>query len=177
MPEMHGKQRLKVIWSHLIWQPLAAMVFMGIVLFFLNLVATSAILWAVGAGSIASSCFVVFAHPSGKTSDPKSIVGSYAVAILTGEFINFIAGYFPIFHGVFLETTNIYALGCLAAFTVGLAIFLMVLFNLEHPPATGMALVLVLDIRDYRTLVVVFLAAVLLALIRKCLVRCLCDLL
>lgn len=152
-------------WVNLIWQPLCAMVFLCCVLFVLNVFSTSPILWAVGAGSLASSCYVVFGKPQSSAAIPQRMIGGYLVGIVTGVGIRYLAIHFDLFHGFVLGEPHMQAVGLLAAISVGLALILMILLQFEHPPAAGMTLVLVLEVRDYRTVTIVFVAAVILALL------------
>lgn len=170
------KDRFQSAWFNYIWQPLTAVVFMSIVLFILNALATSSILWAVGAGALASSCFVVFGQPFSSNAFPHRIIGGYFIGIGMGGLMRIISEQLYLFQKDFLVSPHFQTMGILAAVTVGLALFFMTLFRLQHPPATGMALVLVLDVRDYKTMFVVFFAATALALLRIVLKKQLIDL-
>jgi len=52
------------------------------------------------------------------------------------------------------------------AMSVGLAIFVMVITNTEHPPAASLALGLVLNEFNYRTVIVVLIGIISLSLIK-----------
>ncbi len=166
-------------WPNLIWQPLAAILFLWVVLICLDQLATSQILWAVGAGSLASSSYIVFGKPHGPTAIPLRIIGGYLVGIATGGLMRLASVYvFPVFAGTMFNVhpQAMQLVGVAAALSVGLSLFFMVLLRLEHPPAAGMALVLVLDVRDYYVVYVVIIAAIILALLRMLLRRYLQDL-
>ena len=166
----------KYSWSHLIWQPLVAIVFVVLVLFFMNHFANSDVLWAVGAGSLSSSSYIVFGKSSSAAAQPKKIIGGYLVGILTGFALRVITMQFHDFECMLLGTPHFHLIALVAAVSVGLSLFFMALLKLEHPPAEGMALVLVIDMRDYDELLVLIIAAILLALIHRLFSRRLLDL-
>ncbi len=163
-------------WSNLIWQTAIAVIFICVVLFFMNHLAESDVLWAVGAGSLSSSCFIVFGKPSSPPAMPYKIVGGYIIGILSGILLHFIAGFFHDFNCSFLGTVQYHVVGMMAALAIGLCLIFMSLFRVEHPPAAGMALVLVIDMKDYNIIFVVLIFAIALALIRRMLRRHLIDL-
>ncbi len=163
-------------WENYIWQPLLAVIFVCAVLFFLKQTAHSMILWAVGASSLSSSALIVCSHPSSKTSRAVNIIGGYIIGIFVGELLRTIVVQFePIVKG-FLMDPSYQMLVFAAAIAVGISILLMSLLKVRHPPAAGIALVLVIDIRDYSVLIIIFIAAVVLALLRLLLRKELCDL-
>lgn len=163
-------------WSHLIWQPLVAIIFVIFILFFMNHFANSDVLWAVGAGSLSSSSYIVFGKPSCAAAQPKKIIGGYLVGILTGFSLRIITMQFHDFECMLLGTPHFHLIALVAAVSVGLSLFFMALLKLEHPPAAGMALVLVIDMRDYNEILIVVIAAMLLALIHRLFSRRLVDL-
>lgn len=166
----------KHTWSNLIWQPLIAVFFVMFILFFMDHFANSDVLWAVGAGSLSSSCYIVFGKPSSSAADPKRIVGGYLIGILTGIVLRLLTMHFHDFQCGFLGTPHFHVIGVVAAFSVGLCLFFMSLLKLEHPPAAGMALVLLVDMRDYGEILLIILSAFLLAFIRYFLRKRLVDL-
>ncbi len=104
---------------------------------FVILIALGTIAPAVIVASIGSSIFILFAMPHSKTIRKRTIMGGYIVGILCGVLMslfinrmNFLSGLVGGFPAKVIFTS----LG------VGLSIFLMVIFNFEHPPATGIAL-------------------------------------
>lgn len=153
-------------WLPMTVQSLATIIFLSLVLFALNTVGKSEVVWAVGAGSLASSCFLVFGRPHARGAQPKRIVGGYLIGVITGELIHFTITRFTFFQHVFFGSPHFQAIAVLAAIAVGVSLILMVLLHVEHPPAAGMALVLVLDVHDYHVLTVIVVASLVLALIR-----------
>lgn len=169
-------KRIRNVWPNILLQPLCAVGFMLVLLLTLNSFATSPILWAVGSGSLASSCYLVFGQPSSISSSPRRIVGGYLIGIAVGEFVRLIVSKFYVFGADFLQQTNLHAVGVFAALAVGGCLVVMALLDLEHPPAAGMTLVLILDVHDYYVLAVIMAAALILAVIRFLLRKHLRDL-
>lgn len=140
-----------------------------VVLLILNAKENAAVIGALGA-----SAFIAFTMPHAQVSRPRFLVGGYVMGILSG-FICYSISLLP-----FLPDSQIMSyLSCplFGAVSVGLAIFLMVITNLEHPPAAGVALGLVLNNCDPKTILVVFVGIVSLALIKTLMRRLLIDLL
>jgi len=173
---MHSRILNKKTWFHFLWQPAFAVVFLCVVLFFMNRYTTSDLLWAVGAGALASSCFIVFGKPSSSTAKPFKIIGGYVLGILVGVIFHSIALHFHDLPAGFLGTVHFHTVGLIAAICTGVCLLLMSLLRLEHPPAAGVSLVLVIDLRDYYVVFIVFIAAIILAGIRHLLCHRLIDL-
>lgn len=89
--------------------------------------------------SIASTIFMVFAQPQGGLSKARYILGGYVVGFIIGGLSHYLQVYikliqkWPIDDAIF------------GACAVGLCIFFMVVFDLEHPPAAAVALALVIN--------------------------------
>lgn len=152
---------------NLVWQLLAAVLFMTAVLFVLGVVADSTLIWAVGVGALSSSTCIVFATPTGGTAKPSRIFGGYVVGLLTGLIVHIL--YLLVFKD-WLHLTGLHNYEHLfwtfASVTVGLTMFLMVLFGFEHPPAVGISLVLVIDMHHYKIVIVILLFVLVLVLLR-----------
>lgn len=166
----------KHTWPNYLWQPLLAIIFVVFVLFFMNHFSHSDVLWAVGAGSLSSSCYIIFGHPSSPSAQPKKVIGGYFIGIITGFILRILSMGLHDYNRNFLGTPHFHVIGVIAAISVGLCLFLMSITKLEHPPAAGMALVLVIDMHDYNEIVLVIIAALLLAVIHRLLCRKLVDL-
>lgn len=163
-------------WPNLIWQPILAVIFICVVLFVMNNLARTTLLWAVGAGALSSSSFIVFGKPSLRSAMPLKIIGGYMVGIFCGVILHLLYIQFHIFEAGFIQTSNYHVLGMFAALATGLCLFFMSLLRVEHPPAAGMALVLVIDLQDYDIVLVVIVAALVLGLLRQLLCKKLVDL-
>ncbi|MFO7898967.1 MAG: HPP family protein [Planctomycetota bacterium] len=81
------------------------------------------------AASIGSTAFIVFAMPGALTAKARNVVGGQLVGVLSGAGCGALAGLtrFPFSVGLY-------------ALAVGLSIFIMVVTDTEHPPASGTAL-------------------------------------
>ena len=88
---------------------------------------TSAVLMA----AIGSTAFVVFAMPSSKTARPRNVLGSHLSAGLIGLL-------FSQFSVMFLPELMAVSIA------LGVSIFVMVTLDVEHPPAGGTVIFLVL---------------------------------
>ncbi len=159
--------RNRTYWLHVFIQTLGATAFMGLVLLGLNKVADAKIIWAAGASTLASSVFLIFCVPDSPVAKLLKIIGGYIVATLVGEgmrlLINFLCQLLPHCH-VADPPLRLFELA--AALSVGVTFLLMVLFKLEPPPAAGLAVVMVLDIRNMEAMLIILAAAILLTLIR-----------
>jgi len=88
---------------------------------------TSAVLMA----AIGSTAFVVFAMPSSKTARPRNVLGSHLSAGLIGLLFSQISVMF------LPELMSV-------SIALGVSIFVMVTLDVEHPPAGGTVIFLVL---------------------------------
>lgn len=156
--------------SRWIGQSVLATVFVGVALLGLSYTANTVILWAAGVGSLASSAYIVFGRPSGASSRTVNLLGGYGIAIVVGELLRVVA-----MHFFSLKMTEFTAFGSHAFFALAVFAMLafvicfvvMLVFGLEHPPAAGLAVVLVIDLHDYAALVVIMAAVLLLAAMRE----------
>jgi len=165
-------KKLKSLGWNLLWQPLVATIFVGVVLYCLGMVTgASEILWAVGAGALSSSSYIVFVTPQSAVARSRRIIGGYVVGAIVGLFVHWILTVAYDFASANLQFHNSHLFWISAAISVGVAMVMMVLLGVEHPPAAGLSLVLVLDIHEYMTLVMILIAAVALSALRHAL-RC-----
>lgn len=78
--------------------------------------------------SMGSTAFVVFALPKSISAQPRCVIGGNIVGLLCGALCSLITVSSE------LLTLIVYAIA------VGLSIFIMVVIDTEHPPASGLAL-------------------------------------
>jgi CBS-domain-containing membrane protein len=124
-----------------------ATLIIAIVLVFLDVLTHTATVAALGASS-----FIAFTMPAYDVSKPRFMIGGYLVGISVGCFCHFLS-LSPWMASLFVsQRTSSIVFGALS---VGLAIFLMVVTDTEHAPATSVALGLMLEKWDYLTLVFV----------------------
>ena len=128
---------------------------LGNLLLFLDVESHPAVL-----GSLGASSFIAFAMPEAQVSRPRFLIGGYIVGIIVGTVFFFLSQFLL---SANLDISEDVALPMLAAAAVGFSIFVMVVFDLEHPPASGLALGLVINEWSIRTLVVVLCGIMLLS--------------
>ena len=100
---------------------------------------------AMGATSI-----IVFAMPNAVSSHTRNVVGGHFVGLITGT--------------IFYFAGLLYFLGY--PLVVGIAIFVMAALDVEHPPAAGTALAVVINEVSPDVSIIIVAAAVLLSLCR-----------
>ena len=83
--------------------------------------------------SLGATAFVVFALPNNLTAQPRNVIGGHVVGLLCG-----FVGYW-LLH-LLPNPDQFIAEAGIHAFAVGLAMFIMVVIDTEHPPAAGTAL-------------------------------------
>jgi len=103
--------------------------------------------------AIGATTFILFAMPNTMSAKPKIVIGSYLVGFTSGAILWLTA--LP----YFIEYP------C----AVGIAIFLMVFLDVEHPPAAGSALAVVMNEVSLEVFVTIMISALLLSLCRYCL--------
>ena len=114
--------------------------------------------------SIGATAFIVFALPNNLTARPRNVIGGHIVGLSCGFLASLLAnpesGYVMV----------IYALA------VGISMFVMVVFDVEHPPAAGTALGIAIVGAGEGAILSVLIGAVVLALAHHLLRRWLRDL-
>jgi hypothetical protein len=165
--------------THLLWQCIAAIVYVTFVLVCLDIVSSNQLLWAVGSSSLASSAYLVFSQPRCSSSNELHLLGGYFIAIVCGLLVRHLAvgvmqhWQLPSWLVIAHDPHMFWMSGSIA---VGITMVLMLIFHLEHPPAAGLSLVLVIEQRSYEIVAVMFLLVVLLAGIQMLFKRRLCNL-
>ena len=147
-----------------IWQPTIAFVFMFTVLYMVSLISASVVLGAIGASSLGSTAYILFANPHAATARAIQVWGGYILGIISG-LICFHLAHLYIEYYPNSPRLNMYA-AC-GAIAVALSMLLMSVCHLRHPPAAGMALGLVLEPWDYPTLFVIFVAIAAVSILKK----------
>lgn len=135
---------------------LATVSVMG-VLVILDAITNAAVIASLGASS-----FIAFTMPETRSSQARFMVGGYLVGIAAGTSCYGLSLLVAAEPGPF----NHYLYAFFGAMSVGLAIFLMVVTNTEHPPAAGVALGLVLNEWSILTITVVLVGIVALSLLK-----------
>jgi len=109
-------------WKHYVFQCLLATFVVFIVLLALSL--KNAVIIA----SIGATAFIIFAMPGMVTAKPRNVIGGHTTGLIIGSLC------FLIPHSTVFYAALSYSLA------VGLAIFIMVVIDTEHPPAAATAL-------------------------------------
>lgn len=122
-----GIYQFRQYWKNYVFQSLFATVVIFLILLSLSFQEDAVIIASLGA-----TTFIVFAMPEQVTAKSRNIIGGYIVGFSCG----WICSLFPI------ETLMGKPIGysLLYAAAVGLSIFIMVIVDMEHPPASGVAL-------------------------------------
>lgn len=123
--------------------------------------------------TLGSSAFIVFAMPTYYTARARPLIGGYAIGTIVGVGCYNLCK-LPLILNIPISISTSYVI--FSALSVGLAIFLMVVTDTEHPPAAGMALSLVLGSWNIETLFIIAGAVVALSLIRRVLKPIMIDL-
>lgn len=151
-----------------LYQCLLASFIVFIALLLLNFISSELVIASIG-----SSAFVVFTMPNKQRSKTRYILGGYSVGIFCGiscfYFSIYLLHVFPMLGSYYDELFG--------AFAVGLSIFCMVIFDLEHPPASAVSLAMVINQWTILTLVVTLAAISVILCFRYLLHKTLIDLL
>ena len=124
--------------------------------------------------SLGASCFIAFCVPHKRASSPRFMIGGYLVGIGAGALCYWLAKV-PWPESVrLLQSQSDVIFGGLA---IGLAMFIMVITNTEHPPAASLALGFVLGEWQPLTLAIAMIEIVMLCILKKLLKPLLIDLL
>ena len=141
-----------------------------IVLILLNTILDTTVIASLGA-----SCFIAFTMPRAQISRPRFLIGGYVVGMAAGCTGRWLCAAPALME---LAPASVPLDALCGALAVGLAIFVMVVTDTEHPPAAGLALGLVLnEAYDARVLAVVLIGIVALSLAKEVLKPLLIDLL
>lgn len=139
-----------------------------VILLFLDVIEHTALIATLG-----SSTFLVFTRPSAYSAHARPLIGGYIIGLGVGALFYYLS-LFPGWLSLPLSEHTVYII--YAALAVGLAIFLMVITDTEHPPAAGAALGLVLNTWGFKTLMFMLAAVLSLAVLRRALQRFMVDL-
>ncbi|MDH4201754.1 MAG: HPP family protein [Phycisphaerae bacterium] len=122
--ELH---EVRAHWKNYLLQSLLATVSLFCVLIFLEQGEQ------VIVASLGATAFVVFAMPNNISAQPRNVIGGHIVGLVCGFVGHWLLNTLPN-PDYFISEAAIHALA------VGLAMFIMVAFDTEHPPAAATAL-------------------------------------
>ncbi len=143
-------------WKNYIFQSFFATIVIFVV--FLILGADEGIIIA----SIGASTFIVFALPEKITASPRNIIGGHFIGIAVGGICHLLL----VKINGSPEMTLTISRAAVFAFAVGLAMFLMVVLDCEHPPAAGTSLGIAMEGFSLEIAVIIMLVSAFLAVIR-----------
>lgn len=146
-------------WKY-ISQSILVTFFVGIILVFFDFVVKLVI-----AASLGATCFIIFTIPHKNASKSKYILGGYAIGVVVGGLCAMASAVTP------RLPPSVWG-----AVAIGLTMFLMVSFNLEHPPACALSLGFVLTGFNAGTVITVFCITGFLLGVRRLLKNTLIDL-
>jgi CBS-domain-containing membrane protein len=133
--------KFKRLWKYYFLQTLLATIVLAVLVLLLGKEKT-VLISAMGA-----TTFIVFAMPTTISAQTRNVIGGHIVGLASGA--------------IFYFASLPYILGYPLA--VGLAIFLMVALDFEHPPAAGTALAVVINEVSCDAFVTIMLSAVVLS--------------
>lgn len=115
-------EEFRLFWKHYVLQSFFAALSVFVVLYFLSLQ------HAVIVASIGATAFIVFAMPNYLTAQPRNVIVGHLVGLVSGLLFSLVP------HPTLTVSLMVYSLA------VGVSIFIMVVIDAEHPPASGTAL-------------------------------------
>ena len=136
-------------WKSYLLQSILATIAVFIVLYFLSMQ------HAVIIASLGATSFIVFAMPDYITAQSRNVIGGHIV----GLFCGFLFSLIP--HPTLLSSLLVYSSA------VGASIFIMVVTDTEHPPASGTALGVVMTGIMLDVLIAVVLSTIILSVIHR----------
>jgi CBS-domain-containing membrane protein len=145
-------------WRQYLFQCLFVTATMVVVLALLDSVSETVLVAALGASSV-----VAFSAPSLRASRPRCLIGGYLVGVAVGCGMSLLVTAAGGLVSLDEHSSRI----LLGAIAVGLAMFIMVATNTEHPPGAAIAFGLVLHEWDLLTIVVVLAGISAISLIKE----------
>lgn len=146
-------------WKYVV-QCLIATAFLYFILFYVDIVLKTTVVASIGATS-----FIVFSMPNKISSTPRCVLGGYIVGAIAGGLCNLIGYFYPFI-----------PFPVLGAIAITISMFLMVILNMEHPPASAFAVGMVIEKYNIYTVLMVLGIAITLLFIKKLIGRWLIDL-
>lgn len=105
--------------------------------------------------SLGASTFIVFVAPDTRSARPRGLLGGQLIGTGVGLVCGLILQWQVL---SFMQVSERMELALLGSIAVGLAIFLMVIIDMEHPPAAGTALSLVIEYKEWDMYSIAFIA-------------------
>jgi CBS-domain-containing membrane protein len=134
-------------WKNYVFQCLLATFVVFIVLLALSL--KNAVIIA----SIGATAFIIFAMPATLTAKPRNVIGGHATGLIIGSLCSL------------LPHLTVFYAALSYSLAVGLATFIMVVTDTEHPPAAATALGFAISGFSMKTAIALILSIVVLSLV------------
>jgi CBS-domain-containing membrane protein len=115
-------EEFRRFWKYYIFQSAMATLFVFVLLLIFQL--QNVIITA----SVGATAFIIFAMPNNMVARTRNVVGGHMIGFFSGCFC------------ALISQSNSFLILVLYAFAVGLSMLLMVIFDMEHPPACATAL-------------------------------------
>ncbi len=157
-------------WFNYIWQLGIAALFTFCVLYLFKGTNQKDVLWALGVSSLASSAFIIFATPWGDSASERRVLSGYFINMALGAISHYCLRYLLGVNGMF-SVNGFLIFSIFASIAVILSMLCMVLFDAKHPPAVGICLILVIDMKRYYIIAVIAISALVLAILHLLLRR------
>lgn len=133
-------------------------------LVFVVLVILDVLTQTVLIASLGATAFIALTMPHIDSSKPRYLIGGYAIGVLAGVVLSVLVGWLQLGQDVGMERLIVVSGAALAT---GLAMFMMVVTDTEHPPAAAVALGFVLNTWDLRAIIVVFVGVICISLLKE----------
>ena len=124
-------RRIRRRWKNYLFQCGISTLALMMILLVVDVVFQAAIVVA-----IASTAFIIFVMPHSAASNPRRVVGGHVVGVIVGWCSTLVLALL----GEDIASQSRIALNIIAAASVGVSIFIMVVTDTNHPPAAGTAL-------------------------------------
>ena len=147
---------------------LATAVLLGVIVS-LNIVSHAVVVASIGA-----TAFIIFTVPHKRDAGAKYVIGGCVIGIIVGTLCYAMAEISWLHH---IPIIDIYREEIFAALAVGVTMFAMIMFNMEHPPAASLSLGLVLNGASIRVVTVTLIAIIATMAVKTMLKRRLINLL
>ena len=146
--------KFRTYWQYYVFQSLAATVALFALMMIINIQEKPVIIASIGA-----TTFIVFTMPGYLTAKPRNVIGGHIIGMLCG----FIASAAIMIMG----NPSAITLAMILSLAVGLSIFVMVVLDMEHPPASGTALGVVLHGISVTVALTILISILFLSLVHK----------
>jgi CBS-domain-containing membrane protein len=135
------REKFKQLWKYYIWQSALA----GFALFIVALVLGREKVVVISA--MGATAFIVFTMPTAASAQTRNVIGGHLVGLAVGTVFYFTGMAF------YIEFPLV----------VAIAVFIMVAFDFEHPPAAGTAIAVLINEVSWDVFVTIMISAVILS--------------